>query len=362
MGSSLMQMLDNHFFFHSCCFCKTKRESRSSYKLVSVPLKARHHLFIQSGIIVPKRALCCQVHLEDGFVKAEDISSIPTLPTTQMTEPEIEALLQNLRELAQRKTLDFDTPGALSDEDYYSLTGLHTEQFKTVYTSISGSLRHTRGRSPRTCLGIFLMKARTGVSHTVLSALFGIARRTIGRAISSVRQHLMFSFVPLHLGVNHISREEVIQKHTSSVAKTIFTPDDDDKVMLVGDATYIYVQKSSNYGLQRRMFSMHKGRPLIKPMVIVTTSGYILDIFGPYLADGKNNDANILTAIMQAQQSRLKCWLKPGDVFIVDRGFRDCLDTLQEMGFETEMPAFLAKGNQHSTQEANESRLVTAVR
>lgn len=39
---------------------------------------------------------------------------------------------------------------------------------------------------------------------------------------------------------------------------------------------------------------MHKNRPLLKPMVLVTSTGYIIDIIGPYYANGSNNDAQIL--------------------------------------------------------------------
>ena len=50
--------------------------------------------------------------------------------------------------------------------------------------------------------------------------------------------------------------------------------------------------------MQRQTYSMHKNRPLIKPMILVTTTGYIVDVFGPYFADSKNNDACIMKTIL----------------------------------------------------------------
>ena len=48
---------------------------------------------------------------------------------------------------------------------------------------------------------------------------------------------------------------------------------------------------------------------------------------------------------------------------VVDRGFRDSVNFLEENGFKVEMPIYLPKGcKQHSTEEANLSRLVTKVR
>lgn len=50
---------------------------------------------------------------------------------------------------------------------------------------------------------------------------------------------------------------------------------------------------------------MHKHRPLIKPMMVVTTTGYIVSILGPYLADGKNNDARILQHMIKTNTEEI---------------------------------------------------------
>ena len=56
-------------------------------------------------------------------------------------------------------------------------------------------------------------------------------------------------------------------------------------------------------------------------------------------------------------------WLAPGDVMVVDRGFRDTLDDLNWFGYETKMPRFLEKHQkQFTTTEANETRLITKIR
>lgn len=54
---------------------------------------------------------------------------------------------------------------------------------------------------------------------------------------------------------------------------------------------------------------------------------------------------------------------KENDAFVVDRGFRDAVDFLEETRFHLKMPCYLPKGaKQHSTEEANMSRLITKVR
>ena len=55
-------------------------------------------------------------------------------------------------------------------------------------------------------------------------------------------------------------------------------------------------------------------------------------------------------------------WIQEDDIFIVDRGFRDAIPLLQDLGIQAEMPKFMIKGQkQLSTEDANSSRLVTKV-
>lgn len=56
-------------------------------------------------------------------------------------------------------------------------------------------------------------------------------------------------------------------------------------------------------------------------------------------------------------------FLNENDVLVIDRDFRDSIDFLNECGFKTQMPVFLPKScKQHSTFDANSSRLVTKIR
>ena len=171
----------------------------------------------------------------------------------------------------------------------------------------------------------------------------------------------MKHFVPQNLGFKHIKREDIIKNHTRPLAKQLFS-NDRDSAIIVLDGTYIYIQKSGQYNFQRRSYSLHKNRPLVKPMMVCTT-GYILGVFGPYYSDYKNNDAAITKHIFQKNIDDIKTWLKDDDILVVDRGFRDCLDFLQQLGLKTEMPHFLPKGRkQHTTPESNSSRFVTKIR
>jgi hypothetical protein len=66
-----------------------------------------------------------------------------------------------------------------------------------------------------------------------------------------------------------------------------------------------------------------------------------------------------MTKDILSKQTTLKNFFKPNDVFVVDRGFRDCISYLNDLGLQAEMPSFLEKAHQHTTLEANQSRLIT---
>ena len=341
-----------------CVICNQEKN------LVTVPRSARRQSFIETGIYITTGKRCCKNHLSGKSFTDTALGSLnPISNNTCLSEKDIEILLQDIRKVARKKGLDFDTPGQLSVSDYYTLMGLTMENFDEIFELVKSSIHSSKYRSNRTCLAVLLVKLRTGLSNGVLSVLFNLKKRLISFAVHSARQALINNFVPLHLGMQHISRTKIIEEHTRPLATTLFVSNNNnDTVVLVADGTYIYIQKSSNYSFQRRCYSVHKGRPLVKPMMFVTTTGYILDVFGPYFADSTNNDANIFTHLLKKDIRNIREWLKSNDVIIIDRGFRDCLELLEEMDLVPKMPAFLNKQAQFSTEEANKTRLVTKIR
>lgn len=343
---------------NACIICRAKNP------LLVIPADAKLQVFVKRGLIMNGKPRCCKRHLKGSLFRAEELHRITQVEeTTTFTTSELTKLLNDLRTYCDRGALDFDTPGALSDEDNFRLTGVVATDFNKLFAKVKNSIHSTKVRSARTSLAICLMKLRTGLSHTILSTLFRIPRRAIGKAIDSARKALVNDFVPHHLGLDHVSRQEFINNHSTDIAKKLFAEDDDTVAILVADGTYVYIQKSSNYSFQRRSFSMHKGRHLVKPMMIVSTTGYILDVFGPYLADGKNNDAQIMNSLIKQRGSELLEWVQPDDILIVDRGFRDSIETLEEHLLIPKMPRFLDKGShQLDTLDANSSRLVTKIR
>lgn len=345
---------------HSSCFICRK----PGPKLVVVSSNERHSVFLQQGVLIPPGSRCCTRHLPNGRFTEEALEKISSFSeTSTLNRTSIVDMLMYLREIALLnggKRIDFDDPNALSDQEYVNLTGINKVSFDDLLSAVDGKVKNTSTRSVRTSLGIFLLKMRCGLSNEMLSTLLNVSKSSIRRAISVVRRTLMETFVPNNVGFQHISREDVINKHTRPLAESLFGGTG-TQAILVLDGTYIYIQKSMNFAFQRKSYSMHKGRPLVKPMIVVTTSGYYLSVLGPYVA--KNNDAAILSHIMKTNKEDVLKWIEERDVFVVDRGFRDSLTLLEDLGLVSAMPAFMKKGEkQMSTADANTSRLVTKIR
>jgi hypothetical protein len=120
-------------------------------------------------------------------------------------------------------------------------------------------------------LAVFLAKLCLGLSNSVLACLFQIkCMRTVSRICHQIRTALIKDFVPKHLGFQHMDRNTVLGQHQSVIATDLLT-DSPNQVVLIADGTYIYCEKSSNNEFQRRTYSSHKHRHLVKPMIITTS-------------------------------------------------------------------------------------------
>ena len=357
-----LKICSTHSSHKYCIVCKRKSSNR--VKLCVVPLEARTQAFIHKGIFIDSKARCCSSHLQNHNLTQESLFQIQAkYDRSYFNRTDIVTMLQNVRAtlLKQTTRLNFDKTSSLSDEDYYNMTGVSKEQFTDIASRLS-SLRNSSVRSVEACLGILLVKLRTGLPNTILSTLFCLTKNQIQRSVHSAKNAMMADYVPNHLGFQHIDHETFVNSHNTPLANNLFS-NNENSAILVLDGTYIYIQKSSNYKFQRVCYSMHKHRPLVKMMVIVASDGYILNVLGPYRSDGKNNDASITKHILRKNEEDIKHWVQENDVAIVDRGFRDAIEFLAKHGLHVEMPTYLKKGqSQHTTEEANLSRLVTKVR
>lgn len=205
-----------------CAVCK-----RRGPKLVVVPASARYRLFLDKLTFLPVGARCCPGHLSDNYFHNHAVEQISqTRTTSDFNHSGLMELLTEIRDIASRgnqRRIDFDNRDSLSDSDILNLTGLTRNNFDDLCGIIQkGTLRDSRTRSVRTCLGIFLTKLKSGMPNKILCTLFNLGRDSVRRAVSSARKCLSENFVPSYLGFQHITREEIISSHTTKLAQSLF--------------------------------------------------------------------------------------------------------------------------------------------
>ena len=176
--------------------------------------------------------------------------------------------------------------------------------------------------------------------------------------------------------MNSQTRDQWLTKNTALVNELY---DLNNQLCLIADGTYLYCQKSENNKVQRLLYSGQKKRHLIKPFIVCTANGFIVDAYGPFAATV--NDASILSYLLD--HSNLKELLVKNDVIVLDRGFRDVLHTLKSvhgvipkipacmfsslflfliMSFHLILQGLANKSVQLTRLQANETRLVTKIR
>lgn len=236
--------------------------------------------------------------------------------------------------------------------------GLTSRQFDYILKCVSDELleRYKTIDKAKIALYMYIMKLRTNQTNAEIAPLFGVTKEVVGLRLRATREILYRKFVPRHL--LNPTRNDLLN-HTSPLSRRLYNINDNTAVV-AWDATYMYIISSSNYTFQKATYSLQKKRNLMKFMLCVATDGFICASYGPYEA-GKN-DATILAEILNQPNNILEIF-RPGDVMVVDRGFRDCVQELRNLNFDVKIPACVpANQKQLTLNQANSSRKVTKTR
>ncbi|XP_011251810.2 uncharacterized protein LOC105248620 [Camponotus floridanus] len=300
-----------------CAGCDTFLKKVTD-NLTTIPEEARISVYIKKKIYIPSGNRCCKDHLIKNRIYEDDLSLLRVHSNTaNLTALELSKVMETLSIKCDSTLLDKVGEYSISEEQLEVFTGLNWENINTIKD--------------------MLISLRNNYSNSIIKSFED-------------------DVLPLRFGLNSCNRDDLIQNHTTEMAKKLFNIN--DNLFLICDGTYARHQKSTNNEYQRKSFSGQKKVPLCKPFTLCTTDGYIVDMLGPYLAN--QNDAEILKSVIEDPNS-LRKFLKEGNIFVLDRGFRDIKDIL-EKDFRVLMPALKGKRKQLSTEESNESRFVTKIR
>ena len=183
----------------------------------------RDFLFFSRNVWIPEGARCCTGHLVNHELSKEAIAQIKPLSVRyqELSSSDVQLLLNTAQNLFEneKKRFSFDDPRDLSEADYSLLTNLSRANFEDLAQTISlSTIRSSCNRSIRTALGIHLCKLRLVISNRMLACMFQIEdKRTVTRIINSARQAIIQTFVPNNLGFGHITRQHVIDHHTTQL-------------------------------------------------------------------------------------------------------------------------------------------------
>lgn len=326
--------------------------------LQRINVDLRTMILQEKSFYIPRGSRVCEEH---SGIMWHDIET-NTRRTSSTFSP---AMIKDIMDILKKckPFLDFKNLQSIHDTVFRYYIGFSKQQFNEILQSAPNITRRHKKNAAR-ALALVLAKLHTGESNERLSTVFRMTRKTFEKTMKLVRADLLAEFVPLHLGFNHLTRNEVISR-CLSIPNALYgnpeAPLPERRAIIILDGTYIYIQKSSNYHFQRKSYSLHKFRQLVKPFLLVCPDGHIIDIYGLYAAT--KSDATILKEIMRNESDPFHWFFNQGDVLILDRGFRDSIEDIDSCGYLSYMPA--SKNDtelQLSTFQANESRKVSMCR
>ncbi|GBP80290.1 hypothetical protein EVAR_37967_1 [Eumeta japonica] len=215
---------------NSCLFPNCRADN-----LVRVPRFIKSRMLVEYKLYIPPSARICHVHLTSN-----EWNELEELNNSSFTAEHLKDMLDVLRDACQQSRFNFDNIESITTSELHFCTGLNHEEFNRLLEQTPSISQ--RSQRPKTVLGAYLMKIRTGEPNERLSSRLDMSRRSLERKLELARECLTNEFVPRHLGWDHISREEIVARK-STIPNAIFGVDNEvPPAILICDGTYIYIQ------------------------------------------------------------------------------------------------------------------------
>lgn len=275
---------------------------REKHNLIHVSKLKRHEILNLHRIYIPNNCVVCHDHVD--VKKWENCICLEFKYTREYIEDMIDLLRRPPKQCENKDSL-------FCAKKVEANTGLSLTQFDKLFNELPTLRRFFPKNTGKAKLALlmYLTRLRQGDRYNRIYANYNIGQKAGRQYIVKCRIALESDFVPKNLGLNTISRESLLANITD-MANNLFLENKKDQAVVIADGTYIYCNKTQNFSKQRELYSVQKKRPLFKPMVLVTTNGRILDVFGPYKAT--TNDAKILKLVFAKYASQLNAKLSEG--------------------------------------------------
>lgn len=246
-----------------CCLCS------AATNLTVIPEEARMQSYINMKIHIPTGNRCCRTHLIKNRFYDEDLGLLKVYSNSSSVSPlELSKMMESLAIKCDSTLYDKLGDYSLSENQLRIFTGLNWENIIFLKDMMT-SMRNRQTRSVTQALVVFLFKLRTGNSNKILASILQLENeQLISEYSSAIVKSFEEDVLPSHFGLNSSNRNDLIQNHTTEIAKSLFASH--ENLMLICDGTYARHKKSTNNEVQRKSFSGQKEVSLCKPFTICT--------------------------------------------------------------------------------------------
>ena len=298
-------------------------------KKINLPKRRKH--WCREGILISKESKICK--------SCNEKENLPVI-TKKRKISEMDC--ENIRKLS--------TPENFSPFSFEQLSEMNCRNMSSLSKENSRKMANICNLDPQNVFELLVI-LRQGLCQRFAGTLFNIEQSTISKRVSHTLERLSQVWVPTRLGSNAYSKEGIENNHIPPLFKYLFP-----NVIGVVDTTYFYIQKSEDFAVQKKTWSLYKNRNLVKELIVVLPDGTFYDIFGPFYANKIHGDDKIWNSVINSESMNI--FEKGKSSFLVDRGFQRA-----SQDFPLIAPESFPKGKKQLDRDAgNRTRLVTRLR
>ena len=203
--------------------------------------------------------------------------------------------------------------------------------------------------TPKQELFITLLRLRTGFSLQNIAYIYNVSKSLISNIFLTWIQFIYLHFKELSApgGPMFPSKE-----HINETLPKVFRPFKNVRCSI--DCTEFFCEKPGNYAQQGNVYSSYKHHATFKALFAVTphgAAGFVSDLF-----EGSIDDVEI------TKQCGILDHFQPGDLVMVDKGFKNIEELLLERQASIAIPPFLGKRKKFTEAEEMLTRKIAKAR
>ena len=317
--------IDTSFSGHHRCFiCRRQKVSLKEISKKSIALALINH-----NILIPQGTRSCYRHVKQGQITDTEYEKIPThleyierkhlnfmisssktLLECYETQSIVEKNKPPLPPLEKFRSLS-----TITDEFCKEFIGLTKEKFISLSSHLNKNIRNTKNRSKTMLIALYLYWLKSGMTQKSLAYLKANSnQQKISSELRQIRIYMDRDFTPDFIGFKNVTRD-FLQNQITDTVRELYNLKIGQLVFIL-DGGYQRCEKSFNNEFQGGTFSGQKKQNLLKPFIVATSTGYIIECYVDM--DATWSDDRILRKILSTDR-HFRNILRPNDLFFLDR-------------------------------------------